>query len=218
MSEHTDEEVIEDMKSVLQSLIPTTEMLEDTIPRGVIDPRLWIKAHRPDLLEDGKVSLVFALMASDLDKGIKKHLRKSTRKQYTIDIEEWEGIILNEMLEWAIIDYEYSAFNINMAKSMRKQYFEYYWKNTLNLSIRELSMISKMFLNALEEIRDKEMWGEYGVDTLKLLDSFLTKKVSVSSTQYVPSINEDGTYGETELIREVKEITLGEAMIKLKVP
>ncbi len=217
MSEHIDGEAVENIESVLEALTSTTEMLEDTIPRGVIDPRLWIKVHRPDLLKDKKVSLVFALVRSDLDKTVKKHLRKSTKKQYTINIEEWEGIILNEMLEWAIIDYEYSTFNINMAKGMRKQYFEYYWKNTLYLSIRELSVISKMFLNALEEMQDKEMFGEYGVDTLKLLDSFLTKKVSVKSTRYIPTINEDGTYGETELVREVKEITLGEAMTKLEV-
>jgi len=179
-------------------LIAGQKKLDEAKPEGVvvIDPRLWLKHHNPDLLNDPQVSLLLGMIDSDIDKRVKKTQRKSTRKMYHFEATLPEKYFIRELVD-AAIEYLYSNFHINIAKSMYKEYFEYSMRSEYALNTQEMVVLRKAIVEYLEQLTDTYLYKpKEQTEGLKNITEFLEKEMRVEKTTTWAGVTEDGVLGE----------------------
>ena len=174
------------------------------IPKGVVDPEKWLKVHKPKLLKDPDVeSCILTWKVMGGQKDVKNWLRKRTKIRYEITFSPKKANTLKTLLQDTIIDYDYNRFNVNMAKGLLHEYFQYTLRDEVRMYIssRELTMIVKAFTTFITEFmtEEEEVYKpeqETIVAVLELLSSFLKKNVIRYRSTYIRVLNEDGTMGE----------------------
>lgn len=196
-------ETISKISDLLESGLKKLEQL----PRNVIDPVKWMEVHKPELLKDPDITACLVIV--NIEKIRKKYLRKQTSVSYKIPIEDrHEFQKFREMLQDAIVDYDYNTFYINMAKGLIKEYQYYIAPTQMYIKSREMSMVLKAFANQLEIITDEEWYSdEDRIVFLRFLKSFLEKKIIKHTSTCIPSINDNGTPGELKFEKKEEEIT-----------
>lgn len=165
--------------------------------RLVVDPRLWLPVHRPDLLEDKDVKIYISMCSGDFDKYVKKIKRRSTRKIYKFDPTLEEKGLLQELLETG--EYNLWDFQLNICKSLQKEYFEYRWMDKWALVSNEMVVLRKCISNYIEETSDKRLFTpEQQEKELSRIFKFLHREVEIEKTTRRVQVTEDGLYGDMD--------------------
>jgi hypothetical protein len=188
----------------------------------VVDYKKWIKHYRPDLLKDKKIMSaldVFELLGA-YESRKKKLLRKKTVKQYLVYLTYEELSKIKEMVEEYIVGWSTSLFEINMGKSILKEFEYKYGDNETWFSSKELSLILKGIMIGITEILDDytrkpgEYYSEEDIkEYLLFVKSMIEKRIKVTSRTYWLEIRDDGT-GKTKRNIVRKEVGLLEEFTK----
>lgn len=172
--------------------------LNEATPKGVIvvDPRIWLKQHDPDLLNDPQVDLLLSVGGPDIDKWVKKAQRKSTRKRYHFETTLEERYFIQELVNVAI-DYLISNFHINTAKSMLTEYFEYSMRSNYVLNTQEMVVLRKAIGEHLEQLTDTFLYKlDDRAEGLMNITKLLEKELKVTKMTSWSEVTEDGVFGE----------------------
>lgn len=204
---------LEALQKVAQKLGQKAEAglkkLQGIVPKNVVDPERWLKVHRPDLLKDEEIASTMAVWQVYAKKKVlTKWLRKRTTVNYSVEFSHEEMNALKFLLENYIIEYETNPYFINMVKGILHDYYEYYITK-MRLSNRHLGMIFKALANFLKDgMTDEFVDDEERVMVLKFLKAFLEKSVTKHASTMIPTLNDDGTAGESKFERTETVITI----------
>lgn len=201
-----DEKTISTIAGLLESGLEKLKIL----PRRVVDPVKWMQTHKPEMLKDPDIQVCLVVAGGDIKKIIRKFLRKKSSVRYFIGLDQSEKDQLRDVLDVAVVGYDYNIFYVNMAKGLLKEYWEYRIPQEIVLNSREMVMITKGIVNMLEIVLDDDTYAneEEKIEYLKFMKSFLEKEIMKKTSTYIPSLEEDGTMGKGSWVRKKEKVTV----------